>query len=69
MNSHSLHRRITGSDPKFPFLQKGVPFIRIDCGFGKDYHQLTNTPDKINSPLLTNQTNFAFLRSWNMANN
>jgi Zn-dependent M28 family amino/carboxypeptidase len=61
-------RRITGSD-QFPFYQKGVPFIRIDCGFSKDYHQLTDTPDKINYQLLTNQTKLAFLTLWNMANN
>jgi hypothetical protein len=61
-------RRITGSD-QFPFYQKGVPFIRIDCGFSKDYHQLTDTPDKINYELLTNQTKLAFLTLWNMANN
>jgi hypothetical protein len=61
-------RRIAGSD-QFPFYQKGVPFIRIDCGFSKDYHQLTDTPDKINYQLLTNQTKLAFLTLWNMANN
>jgi hypothetical protein len=60
-------RRITGSD-QFPFYQKGVPFIRIDCGFSKDYHQRTDTPDKINYELLTNQAQLAFLTVWNMAN-
>ncbi len=60
-------RRITGSD-QFPFYMKGIPFIRIDCGFSKDYHQQTDTPDKINYELLTNQAQLAFLTAWNMAN-
>jgi hypothetical protein len=61
-------RRITGSD-QYPFYAKGIPFIRIDCGFSKDYHQSTDTPDKINYELLTNQAQLAFLTAWNMANN
>jgi hypothetical protein len=61
-------RRITGSD-QYPFYAKGVPFIRIDCGFSKDYHQQTDTPDKINYEMLTNQAQLAFLTGWNMANN
>jgi hypothetical protein len=47
---------------------QGVPFVRIDCGFTKDYHQPTDTPDKINYPLLTKQTQLVFLTLWNMAN-
>jgi hypothetical protein len=59
-------RRVTGSD-QYPFFVKGVPFIRIDCGFSIDYHKPTDTPDKINYPLLTRQTQLAFLTLWNMA--
>ena len=61
-------RRLQGSD-QYPFFLKGVPFIRIDCGFCKDYHQPTDTPDKINYELLTRQTRLAFLTLWNIANN
>jgi hypothetical protein len=63
-----MQRRLAGSD-QYPFYLKGVPFIRIDCGFSKDYHQLTDTPDKINYELLTNQAKLAFLTIWNMTNN
>jgi hypothetical protein len=51
-----------------PFYKKGVPFIRTMCGMTKDYHQPTDTPDKINYPLLTKQTQLVFLTIWNMAN-
>ena len=63
-----MQRRLTGSD-HFPFYQKGVPFLRIDCGFSKDYHQLTDTPDKINYELLSKQVRLAFVTAWNLANN
>ena len=62
-----MQRRLTGSD-QYPFYLKGVPFIRIDCGFCRDYHKPTDTPDKINYDLLTNQTRLAFLTLWNIAN-
>jgi hypothetical protein len=62
-----MQRRLLGSD-QYPFYLKGVPFIRIDCGFSKDYHQPTDTPDKINYELLSNQIKLAFLTTWNIAN-
>jgi hypothetical protein len=62
-----MQRRLLGSD-QYPFYQKGVPFIRIDCGFSKDYHQPTDTPDKINYELLAEQVKLAFLTVWNLAN-
>ena len=46
----------------------GVPFVRIDCGFTKDYHQPTDTPDKVDYALLTRQVKLVFLTLWNMAN-
>ena len=63
-----MQRRLTGSD-QYPFFLKGVPFIRIDCGFSKDYHKPTDTPDKINYELLSKQVKLAFLTTWNIANN
>jgi hypothetical protein len=60
-------RRLTGSD-QYPFYLKGIPFIRIDCGFSKDYHKITDTPDKINYPLLKQQAQLTFLTLWNIAN-
>ncbi|ULQ53392.1 M28 family peptidase [Flavihumibacter fluvii] len=62
-----MQRRLMGSD-QYPFYLKGVPFIRIDCGFSKDYHQPTDTPDKINYELLSDQIKLAFLTTWNIAN-
>jgi hypothetical protein len=66
-NPKFMMRRLTGSD-QYCFYLKGVPFVRIDCGFCSDYHKPTDTPDKINYQLLTKQTQLAFLTLWNMAN-
>ncbi|MBD1363419.1 M28 family peptidase [Mucilaginibacter sp. ZT4R22] len=66
-NPKYMMRRLTGSD-QYSFYLKGVPFIRIDCGFCSDYHKPTDTPDKINYALLTKQTQLAFTTLWNMAN-
>jgi hypothetical protein len=63
----NVRRRLTGSD-QFPFWMQGVPFVRLDCGFPKEYHRPEDTPDKINYPLLTEQTKLTFLTLWNMAN-
>lgn len=62
-----MQRRLAGSD-QYPFFLKGVPFIRIDCGFSKDYHKPTDTADKINYELLAKQVRLAFLTTWNLAN-
>jgi hypothetical protein len=63
----NMKRRLTGSD-QYPFYLKGVPFVRIDCGFSIDYHKPSDTPDKINYGLLTRQTQLSFLTLWNLAN-
>ncbi|OOQ61357.1 M28 family metallopeptidase [Mucilaginibacter pedocola] len=62
-----IMRRLTGSD-QYYFYLKGVPFIRIDCGFSTDYHKPTDTPDRVNYSLLTKQTQLAFVTLWNLAN-
>ncbi|PZR29778.1 MAG: hypothetical protein DI535_01350 [Citrobacter freundii] len=59
-------RRVGGSD-QYPFYLKGIPFVRLDCGFCIDYHKTTDTPDRINYPLLTRQTQLVFYTLWNMA--
>ncbi|MEO5999980.1 MAG: M28 family peptidase [Chitinophagaceae bacterium] len=65
--SQASYRWLAGSD-LYPFYMKGIPVIQTGSGFPKDYHQLTDTPDKINFPLLILQTKLAFLTVWNIAN-
>ncbi|RYY64684.1 MAG: M28 family peptidase [Chitinophagaceae bacterium] len=60
-------RMLRGSD-HYPFFLKKIPFVYFATGFSEDYHQPTDTPDRINYDLLTKQTQLAFLTLWNMAN-
>ncbi len=51
------------------FYIKGISVMQTGSGYPKSYHQSTDTPDKINFPLLALQTKQAFLTLWNIANN
>jgi hypothetical protein len=52
----------------FPFMQKGIPAIWFFSGFHKDYHQPTDTPDKINYPLFKRRTQLVLATLWQLAN-
>jgi Zn-dependent M28 family amino/carboxypeptidase len=51
-----------------PFHQKKIPFIYFRSGITKDYHEVTDTPDKVDFNLLKKHTQLAFLTLWNLAN-
>jgi Zn-dependent M28 family amino/carboxypeptidase len=63
----NVDRLLKHSD-QYPFYRKGIPIVATFCGFPKEYHQMTDTPDKINYPLLKRQIQLAFLTVWNLAN-
>ena len=50
------------------FGNKGIPFIWFFTGMHKDYHQPTDTPDKINYTLLAKRTKYALGVLWKLAN-
>ncbi len=67
------------NDPKDPnrfyfrsdhynFAEKGVPIIFYFNGTHADYHRPTDTPDKINYPLMAKRTQLVFYTAWEMAN-
>ena len=67
------------NDPKDPnrfyyrsdhynFAEKGVPIIFYFNGVHKDYHRPTDTPDKINYPLMAKRGQLVFYTAWEMAN-
>ena len=64
LNPYSL---IARSD-NFPFMKKGIPAIWFFSGFHKDYHQPTDTPDKINYPLLKRRVQLVLATLWVLAN-
>ncbi len=52
----------------YNFAKKGVPVIFYFNGTHQDYHQPTDTEDKINYDLLTKRAQLVFLTAWELAN-
>ena len=61
--------RIYFRSDHYNFAEKGVPIIFYYDGMLRaDYHRPTDTPDKINYPLLVKRTQLVFYTAWEMAN-
>jgi hypothetical protein len=60
--------RIYYRSDHFNFARKGVPIIFYFDGIHKDYHQPTDTPDKINYDIMEKRARFVFFTAWEMAN-
>lgn len=43
----TLHRYAPNLSDHFAFIEGGRPFLFLSCGHGPDYHQATDTPDKV----------------------
>lgn len=68
-NDPNDEERIYYRSDHFNFARKGVPIIFYYDGMLKaDYHQPTDTPDKINYPLLAKRAQLVFFTAWEMAN-
>jgi hypothetical protein len=52
----------------YNFADKGVPIIFYFNGTHADYHQPTDTPDKINYDLYARRARLVFFTAWDMAN-
>lgn len=52
----------------YNFARKGIPAIFYFDGVHDDYHQTTDTPDKIDFPLYAKRTKLAFATAWKLAN-
>lgn len=60
--------RIYYRSDHYNFAKNGVPIIFYFNGLHADYHQPTDTPDKINYPLLQKRAQLVFYTAWDMAN-
>ena len=68
-NDPNDQNRIYYRSDHFNFARKGVPIIFYYDGMLKaDYHKPTDTPDKINYPLLAKRAQLVFYTAWEMAN-
>lgn len=60
--------RIYYRSDHYNFAKHGVPIIFFFNGTHADYHRPSDTPDKINYPLLAKRAQLVFYTAWEMAN-
>ena len=53
---------------QFPFLLHNIPAFWFFTGLHPDYHQTTDTPDKINYPKMLKILQLSYLSAWEFAN-
>jgi Zn-dependent M28 family amino/carboxypeptidase len=68
-NDPNDKERIYYRSDHYNFAKNGVPIIFYYDGMLRpDYHRPTDTPDKINYPLMQRRTQLVFYTGWEMAN-
>jgi hypothetical protein len=68
-NDPNDKNRIYFRSDHYNFARKGIPIIfYYDGMLGADYHRPTDTPDKINYPLMAKRAQLVFYTAWEMAN-
>ena len=78
-NSLNLILDYTYNDPNHPeqlyrrsdhynFAKRDIPIVFYFSGLHEDYHQPTDTPDKIHYPKMTKIAQLIFLTAWEIAN-
>ncbi|MBR9915443.1 MAG: M28 family peptidase [Algicola sp.] len=68
LNSDNDPNRYYFRSDHYNFAQKGVPVIFYFNGEHEDYHEPTDTPEKINYTLLAKRTKLIFATAWYLAN-
>jgi Zn-dependent M28 family amino/carboxypeptidase len=68
-NDPNDRERIYFRSDHYNFAKTGVPIIFYTDGMlNPDYHKPSDTPDKINYPLLQKRAHLVFYMSWELAN-
>jgi Zn-dependent M28 family amino/carboxypeptidase len=68
-NDPNDRNRIYFRSDHYNFARKGIPIIFYYDGMLKaDYHKPTDTPDKINYPLMVKRAQLIFYTAWEIAN-
>jgi len=60
--------QLYGRSDHYNFAKKGIPIIFYFSGLHEDYHQPTDTPDKIHYPKMAKIAQLIFLTAWEIAN-
>jgi hypothetical protein len=67
-NDRKDPERIYYRSDHYNFAKKGIPAIFFFNGIHADYHQSSDTPDKIEYDALAKRTQLAFVLAWELAN-
>lgn len=67
-NAEQDHNRYYTRSDHYNFANKDIPVIFYFNGEHADYHQPSDTPDKINYQLLEKRTKLIFATAWQIAN-
>lgn len=67
-NDRKDPERIYFRSDHYNFAKKGIPAIFFFNGIHADYHQSSDTPDKIEYDALAKRTQLAFVLTWELAN-
>jgi Zn-dependent M28 family amino/carboxypeptidase len=67
-NDRNDPQRIYYRSDHYNFAKKGVPAVFFFSGIHEDYHKPSDTPDKIDYPLMTKRTKLIFHTAWELAN-
>lgn len=68
-NDENDRNRYYERSDHYNFAQHNIPVIFYFNGEHKDYHKVSDTPDKINFPLLERRTRLIFATAWHLAYN
>ena len=67
-NAENDSNRYYSRSDHYNFALHGIPVIFYFNGEHEDYHQVSDTPDKIDYPLLEKRTKLIFATAWQIAN-
>ncbi|MCB0383361.1 MAG: M28 family peptidase [Psychroserpens sp.] len=68
LNSDSDPNQYYSRSDHYNFAQENIPVIFYFSGTHEDYHEPTDTPEKINYPVLQIRTKLIFTTAWYIAN-
>jgi Zn-dependent M28 family amino/carboxypeptidase len=64
----SKGRNMGGGSDHINFYRKGIPAVFLFTGLHRDYHKVSDNPDRVDAEKAARVARLAFLAAWSMAN-
>lgn len=64
----SRSKKMSGGSDHYPFYQKNIPAVFFFTGLHKDYHKVSDNPDRLDAGKNARVARLAFLTAWQIAN-